>query len=73
LYETENVDLYYVTSYIEGCTLEKYCNGNDISFPEALSLFVEMLKVISYCHDKDILHRDIKPENIMLKDKGEEK
>ena len=25
LYESENVDLYYVTSYIGGCTLEKYC------------------------------------------------
>lgn len=68
LYESENVDLYYVTSYIEGCTLEKYCDENDIPFLEALSLFKEMLKVVSYCHKKKILHRDIKPENIMLKD-----
>lgn len=68
LYESENVDLYYVTSYIEGCTLEKYCDENDIPFSEALSLFKEMLKVVSYCHKEKILHRDIKPENIMLKD-----
>lgn len=38
LYESENVDLYYVTSYIGGCTLEKYCDENDIPFLEALSL-----------------------------------
>ena len=68
LYESENVDLYYVTSYIGGCTLEKYCDENDIPFLEALSLFKEMLKVVSYCHKKKILHRDIKPENIMLRD-----
>ena len=62
----EDVDLYYVSTYIEGCTLEDYRISNNISFSDALSFFKEMLKVISYCHDRDILHRDIKPENILL-------
>ena len=67
-YEKEEVKLYYVSPYIEGCTLEEYRKSHDISFSEAISLFKEILKVISYCHENDILHRDIKPENIMLKD-----
>lgn len=39
LYEREDIELYYVSSYIEGCTLEEYCNSHDISFLEAMSLF----------------------------------
>ena len=70
--EFENIDvrLYYVSEYIDGCTLEEYVESNDISFEEAQNFFLEFLKVIEYCHNNNILHRDIKPANIMLQ-KGE--
>ena len=33
---------------------------------EARSLMQNILEVICYLHQKDIVHRDIKPENILL-------
>ncbi len=68
LYEDSTEKLFYVSPYINGHTLEKYCSENDITFNEALHFFKELLVVLSYCHDNNIIHRDIKPENIMLKD-----
>ena len=66
-YLDESIKLYYVSYFIEGCTLEQFVKNNEVSFEEAKDFFEEFLDVLSYCHDKQILHRDIKPENIMLK------
>ena len=39
--EFENIDvkLYYVSEYIDGCTLEEFVESNDISFEEAIDFF----------------------------------
>lgn len=68
LYQTIDEKLYYVSTYINGSSLEDYCKSNKVTLDDALMLFQEMLRVISYCHENDIIHRDIKPENILLKD-----
>lgn len=65
-YEKDDEKLYYVSTYVKGCTLESYCQSNNVSLSDALKLFEDILNVVSYCHEKDILHRDIKPENILL-------
>ena len=60
-------DLYYVSEFIEGCTLEEYVEKKQVSFDEARQFFIAFLDTLSYCHSNGIIHRDIKPENIMLK------
>lgn len=67
-YQETDKKLYYVSSFIEGGTLEEYVSNNDISFSVALSFFSSFLQVISYCHKNAIIHRDIKPDNILLPD-----
>ena len=68
LYEEIDTDLYYVSTYVNGCTLEEYCKSKDVSLSDALKFFEDILEVVSYCHENNILHRDIKPENILLKE-----
>ncbi|CAD8156380.1 unnamed protein product [Paramecium octaurelia] len=38
----------------------------------AAGYIIQILKAVSYCHEKQIVHRDLKPENILLSGQGEE-
>ncbi|KAF3776516.1 hypothetical protein EJ110_NYTH48113 [Nymphaea thermarum] len=29
-------------------------------------MFIELMEVLKYCHDKGVMHRELKPENILL-------
>lgn len=41
--------------------------GRNFSSQEVLHLLAQLLPVLSYIHDRNIIHRDISPENIMLR------
>ncbi len=61
--------LYLVMEYIEGISLlDKIKKDTNHFFEEqrALKLFVQILKAIIYCQNKNICHRDIKLENILI-------
>ena len=61
--------LYLVMEYIEGISLlDKIKKDTNHFFEEqrALKLFVQIIKAIIYCQNKNICHRDIKLENILI-------
>ena len=61
--------LYLVMEYIEGISLlYKIKKDTNHFFEEqrALKLFVQIIKAIIYCQNKNICHRDIKLENILI-------
>jgi serine/threonine protein kinase len=62
---------YLVQEYIDGLNLEEELRqkGN-FSESEIVEVLREILKVLDFVHNKDIIHRDIKPSNIMRDKNG---
>lgn len=60
--------LYYIFELVEGGDLYDHITSQGrISESEAKVVFLQLLQVIKYLHNSNILHRDLKPENIMIK------
>ena len=69
LFNDSNYELYMVTEYIPGETLQKYIESRGtMTLQEAISFTIKLSEVVKYCHLKGSVHRDIKPDNIILKD-----
>lgn len=67
----ENGRLFIAQEYIDGKTYwrllqERQRRGQAFSQPEMIKWLWDLLKVLDYLHQKNIVHRDISPDNIML-------
>lgn len=61
--------LFLVTEFIPGPTLSKRIEeGGALSWEDAITLTIELLKAIVYIHANEWVHRDIKSDNIILRD-----
>lgn len=64
--------LYLVSDYLEGLTLDKYLQKNKkLSSEQLCDIFEQILDGLSYAHKQSIIHRDIKPSNIFLTTAGD--
>jgi non-specific serine/threonine protein kinase/serine/threonine-protein kinase len=63
---TEDGLPYFVMEYIEGLSLNAYCDERRLSITERLKLFREVCSAVSYAHQNLIVHRDLKPSNILV-------
>ncbi|MBD2596346.1 serine/threonine protein kinase [Nostoc spongiaeforme FACHB-130] len=62
---------YLVQEYIDGLNLEEeLTQKGKFSEAEILYMLQEILKILNFVHDKNIIHRDIKPSNIMRRQDG---
>ncbi|WP_392534876.1 SUMF1/EgtB/PvdO family nonheme iron enzyme [Nostoc sp. C117] len=62
----ENKNLYIVQEFIEGHDLkEEIIPGKQLSEGYATKLLQDVLQVLSFVHNQQVIHRDIKPENLM--------
>ena len=62
--------LYLIMEYIDGISLlDTIRKDSNHYFEEkrALNIFIQVLKAMIYCQEKNICHRDIKLENILIK------
>jgi len=62
---------YLVQEFINGKNLEdELADRGPFSESEVLKVLEEMLKILTFVHDKGSIHRDIKPSNIMRDQEG---
>jgi len=68
-YRNNHVDLYLVTEFVPGPTLQDFINENGVlKLSDAITLTLRLIEILTFCHLKGFYHRDIKPDNIIIKD-----
>ncbi len=63
---TENDLPYFVMEYIEGETITKFADANQLDINERMEIFQKVCSAVKYAHQNLIIHRDIKPSNILV-------
>ncbi|NEU79209.1 serine/threonine protein kinase [Nostoc sp. UIC10630] len=62
----EDGDFYLVQEFIDGHALtQEIVSGQRLSENAVLSLLKDILEVLAFVHQNNIIHRDIKPQNLM--------
>lgn len=65
-YFSEGEKMYLVQEYIPGLTLRQELQENGVFNGEKIwELLKELLPVLKFIHDRNVVHRDIKPDNLM--------
>lgn len=59
---------FLVMEYVEGSPLTAW--GRDVPLRRRLELFLQVLAVVQYAHQKLVLHRDLKPSNVLVTAQG---
>ncbi|MFC1795140.1 serine/threonine protein kinase [Planctomycetota bacterium] len=63
---TETGRPYFVMELVTGVSITEYCDKNNLSTKERLSLFIQVSNAVQHAHQKGIIHRDIKPSNVLV-------
>ena len=58
---------FLVLEYVEGQTIDEYCDSHKLSVDARIRLFLDVLSAVAHAHSNLIVHRDIKPSNVMVR------
>lgn len=61
---------FLLMEFVEGVSIDRYCDQNDLTTEERLRLFLQVCDALQYAHQHLIVHRDIKPSNILVTQDG---
>ena len=61
---------YLVLEYVEGESLDVYCERQRLSLRARIELFLSVLQAVAHAHVNLIVHRDIKPGNVLVTPEG---
>jgi eukaryotic-like serine/threonine-protein kinase len=61
---------YLVVEYVEGETLDRYCDQRKLGIEPRLRLFLQVCQAVDHAHRHLILHRDLKPANVLVTSEG---
>ena len=57
---------YFIMEYVDGKTIDTYCDDSKLSVRERLRLLVKVCEAVAVAQRNLIVHRDIKPGNILV-------
>ncbi len=67
----ENGEFYLVQEFVDGYDLTKeIIPGQQLSETRVVQILREILEVLTFVHQQNVIHRDIKPQNIMRRRDG---
>jgi tetratricopeptide (TPR) repeat protein len=61
---------YLVIELVQGQRLDRHCDAQQLSVPQRLRLFIDVLQAVAHAHGHLVVHRDIKPSNILVTPDG---
>jgi serine/threonine protein kinase len=64
---------YLVLEYVDGQTIDRYCDERALGIEARTRLFLEVLDAVAHAHANLIVHRDIKPANVLVSVDGQVK
>lgn len=64
---------YFVMEYIQGISIDKYCDNNRLTIEQRLTLTIQVIDALDFAHKNLVVHRDIKPSNLLVTKDGKVK
>ena len=64
---------YLVVEYVEGQTIDKWCQKQDLSLPKRVELMVGVCEAVRHLNRHSVIHRDIKTANVLVGANGRTK
>src|SRR5262249_23323213 len=68
---TQTGQPYLVIEYVEGATINHWCEARGLEPTAIVRLFLDVLAAVAHAHARLILHRDLKPSNILVTGEGQ--
>ena len=57
---------YFAMELVKGTPINEFCDHNQLSLEERLSLFLQVCRAVHHAHQKGVIHRDLKPSNVLV-------
>jgi serine/threonine protein kinase len=68
--ETSDGRQFLVLEYVDGVSIDAYCNANELTLPARVRLFLGVVAAVAHAHSQLIIHRDLKPSNVLVTHAG---
>ncbi len=64
---------YLALEYVQGEPIDAYAKRLQLSVPQRLQVFLQVVAAVAHAHARLVVHRDLKPSNILVTEDGQVK